>query len=259
MTGRDPDEIWEESVDEGDRRLSRGTLALGATGLIGGVDVMFGVLALTGVSGALAVSLPEQIAHLIGSLAFGIGFVFVVVGRSELFTENFLVPVATVLRGRAEPTALLRLWSVTMVANLVGLFVLAAAFTRAGAVPPETLKAAGKAADTLAERDVVAALISAVVAGLIMTLFTWLTHAVERDSSRILIALLLGFLIALPSLNHAVVGFGEMAFGILGGTSDKATWSDLAQNFPIAVVGNLIGGLGFVTLSRVLQVRGEPE
>jgi formate/nitrite transporter FocA (FNT family) len=260
MSGRDPDEIWQDSVEEGDRRLSRGVLGLASTGAVGGIDVMVGVMALTVVSGALAVALPEQIAHIGGSLVFGIGFVMLIVGRSELFTENFLVPISAMIRsGRSRLGDLIRLWSATMVGNLIAIFVLAAVFTRAGLVPPEALKAAGHMADTFAERDFVGALLSAIVAGAVMTLFTWLTHAVELDISRIALALLIGFVLAAPSLNHAIVGFGEMSFGILAGTQETATWGDLAQNFPTAVLGNLIGGLGFVTVLRAMQVQGEPE
>ena len=258
MSGRDPDAIWRESIEEGGRRLTRSSLALASTGAIGGVDVMLGITALTVVSGALAVSIPEQIAHIGGSLFFGIALVFIVVGRSELFTENFMVPIAGVFGGKAKPPAVLRLWAITMVFNLAGIFLVALVLTRAGLVPPETLDAAGSLADTFASRDFVSALLSAILAGAVMTLFTWLTHAVELDVSRILIAMLVGFLLAAPSLNHAVVGVGEMAFGIFAGTTDTATWADLGQNFPVAVLGNLIGGLGFVTITRVLQVRGEP-
>jgi len=259
MSGRNPDEIWDESVDEGDRRLSRGTVGLSATGLVGGVDVMIGVMALTVVSGALAVSLPEQIAHVGGSLFFGIGFVLLIVGRSELFTENFLIPVGAVLSGKRRVVDLLRLWGVTMVANIVAIVVVALILTRAGLVPPETHDAAGKMADTFAERDFTSALLSAILAGTTMTLLTWLTHAVERDTGRILVALLIGFVLAAPTLNHAIVSVGEMTFGLFAGTTEHATWGDLAQNFPVAVLGNVIGGLGFVTLMRVLQVRGEPD
>src|SRR3954470_2334178 len=182
MGGRDPDQIWDESVVEGNRRLSRGTIGLAATGLVGGVDVMFGILALTVVSGALAVAVPEQIAHVGGSLVFGIGFVMLVVGRSELFTENFLVPVASVLRGRAGVGHLGRLWAITTLGNAVGIFALAAMLSRADVVPPETLKAAGTVADTFAARDFGAALLSGIVAGAVMTVLTWLVHAAERDS-----------------------------------------------------------------------------
>jgi formate/nitrite transporter FocA (FNT family) len=258
MPGRDPDQIWSESVDEGQRRLARRPLGLAATGLVGGIDVMLGVMALAVVSGALAVSLPEQIAHVGGSLFFGIAFVLILVGRSELFTENFLVPIAALLRGRGRAADLAVLWTVTMVGNVVGILLLAAILTRAGLVPPEALAAAGILADTFASRDLAAAFLSAVVAGTTMTLLTWMSEAVELDVSRIMLALMIGFVLAVPSLNHAVVSVGEMAFGLLAGTSDKATWTDLAQNFPVAVAGNLVGGLGFVTLARILQIRGEP-
>ena len=260
MSGRDPDEIWQTSVEEGDRRLNRGFLAHASTGLVGGIDVMVGVMALTVVSGALAVALPEPIAHIGGSLFFGIGFVMLIVGRSELFTENFLVPISAMIRSDQRRIGdLARLWSVTMVGNLVAILVLAFVFTRAGLMPPETLKAAGHMADTFATRDFVAALLSAIVAGAIMTLFTWLAHAVELDISRIALALVIGFVLAAPSLNHAIVGFGEVSFGILADTQEKATWIDLAQNFATAVLGNLIGGLGFITVLRAMQVHGEPE
>src|SRR5215212_4883422 len=100
MSGRDPDEIWEESVEEGERRLSRGTVGLFATGVVGGFDVMVGVMALAVVSGAMALVLPEEVAHVIGSLVFGIGFVLLAFVRSALSTAIFLVPIAGLLRGR---------------------------------------------------------------------------------------------------------------------------------------------------------------
>ncbi len=113
-------------------------------------------------------------------------------------------------------------------------------------------------AETFADRSVVAALLSAIVAGAVMTLMTWLVHATTSDIARIWIALLVGFVLAAPSLNHAVVSFGEMSFGIMAETG-HADWGDLAGNFPIAVLGNMIGGFGFVTIARFIQIRGEPE
>lgn len=256
MSGRSPDEIWQESVEEGERRLKRRPIGLASTGFIGGADVMLGILVLALVSGALHAAVPEPVAHLGGSLVFGIGFVFLVVGRGELFTENFLVPIAGALRGRASWGALVFLWVVTAAANIVGLLIFAWMLSRSGVLERDTLEAGGRMADTLAERSVLAALLSAVIAGVTMTLFTWLTHAVELDVSRILLALLVGFVLAAPALNHAVVSVGEIGFGLMAGTTE-ATWGDLVRNFGVAVAGNLIGGLGFVTLSRALQVRGE--
>ena len=259
MSGRNPSQIWDETVDEGQRRLGRGWLGLVSTGIFGGVDVMLGLIALLIVSGAVGSVAPEEVAHVAGSLVFGVGLATLVVGRSELFTENFLVPVGTVLHHRATKLALVRLWTVTMGANVLGILVLSVVFTRPGMLPGDALAAAGLLADTFVERDWGIAFLSAIVAGVVMTLFSWLTHAVRSDGARIALAMVIGFLLASPMLNHAVVSFGEISMGLLAGTSANTEWSHLFMNFPVAVAGNLVGGLGFVTLARLIQVRGEPE
>ncbi len=258
MSGRTPDEIWEESMDEGERRLRRGSVALGATGFAGGVDVFFGVLALAVTTGALQGSMPEAPAHIIASLTFGIGFAFITIGRAELFTENFLIPVGAVVAGRAPGSDLLRMWGLTLVANFAGLLLFAAMFAVDGVLEPSTHEAAGVLADTLGQRDNLPALLSAIAAGTIMTLFTWVAAAAEGSAGRIISALIVGFILAAPSLNHAVVSFGEMSFGILAGTASIG-WTDLLRDVGIAIVGNLIGGVGLVFMTRIAQVRGEPD
>jgi len=255
---RKPNEIWEEGLDEGERRLSRGPVALAATGFAGGVDIFFSILLLAVVSAGLNEALPEQTAHVIASLTFGIGFAFITIGRAELFTENFLIPVGAVYAKRSPLTSLLRMWLVTMVFNLVGLALFAAIFAQGDVLKGSSLEEAGTLADTLGNRENLSAFLSAVAAGTIMTLFTWVAAAAEGASGRIIASLIVGFVLAAPSLNHAIVGFGEMIFGIFAGTADSG-WGDLARNYGIAVAGNLVGGVGLVFSTRLAQVRGEPD
>lgn len=257
MSGRRPDEIWEDGLDEGERRLKRGSAALAATGFAGGVDVFFGVLALTVATGAFDAAMPEETAHVAASAFFGIGFAFITIGRAELFTENFLIPVAAVFSGRAPVSSLLRMWVLTLLVNFIGLFLFAALFSVDDVLEPATLEAAGDLADTLGTRENGAALLSAIAAGTIMTLFTWVVAAAEGPVGRIVASLIVGFLLAAPTLNHAVVSFGEMSFGLLAGTAEVG-WGDLTRNVAIAIVGNLIGGVGLVFSTRLAQVRGEP-
>jgi formate/nitrite transporter FocA (FNT family) len=257
MSGRDPAEIWESSLDEGERRLERHWTGLAATGFAGGIDVFFSVLVLAIVSGGLHEVLPEQSAHVIASLTFGVGFVFITLGRAELFTENFLVPVGAVWAGRARIGALVRMWLLTMAFNFAGLALFAAMFAVSGVVKPQTLEAAGTLADTLAQRSTLAAFLSAVGAGTIMTLFTWVATAAETGGARVAASLVIGFVLAVPSLNHAVVGFGELCFGLIAGTAN-ATVGDLCRIVGVAIVGNLAGGVGLVFTTRLAQVRAEP-
>src|SRR3954470_9964212 len=127
-----PDEIYEAGLDEGERRLSRGSSALAATGLAGGVDVFFGIVAVAVTTGALATVLPDAPAHVLGSLTFGVALVFITLGRAELFTENFLIPVSAVYAGRARLATLLRMWLITFALNLAGLVLFAAIFSADG-------------------------------------------------------------------------------------------------------------------------------
>jgi formate/nitrite transporter FocA (FNT family) len=256
MSGRSPAEIWEDALDEGERRLERTPIAVAVTGLLGGAEVMFGVIALVVTTAAFSTVMPDQTAHLLGSLSFGLALVFITIGRAELFTENFLIPVGSVYAGRASAAALARLWLITLLGNLAGLLLMALLFAPHGVLPPDGLKAAGKISDTYTTRAVIPALLSAVAGGALMTLFTWLAAAAESDVTRVFLGLLVGFVLVAPSLNHAVVGFGEIAFGLIAGTA-TGTVGDLARNFGLAVAGNLLGGV-LVTAMRLVQVRGEP-
>jgi formate/nitrite transporter FocA (FNT family) len=87
-----------------------------------------------------------------------------------------------------------------------------------------------------------------------MTLWTWLGLAIDTDVGRVLVAVAIGFTIAAPTMNHVIVGTGEMMFGVLGGHT-IATWGDVGTNFLLALAGNLVGGTLFVTLSRFVQAR----
>jgi len=258
MSGRPPDEIWEDGLDEGERRLSRAPAALAATGFAGGADVSFGLLAVAVTTGALMSVMPEAPAHVLGSLTFGLAFVFITLGRAELFTENFLIPVGAVYAGRSPLRLLLRMWALTFVFNAAGLVLFAFILAPSGVLEPSALKAVGALADTQVERHVLPAFLSAVAAGTIITLFTWVVAAAEDASARLLASLLVGFLLLAPSLNHAVVSFGEVTFGMAAGTT-VADLGDLVRNTALATAGNLVGGVGLVFVTRLAQVRGEPD
>jgi formate-nitrite transporter family protein len=250
-----PSALWEQSVDEGERRLDRTAGAEASTGLIGGVDVILGIVTAATLAGALSPAVGSQLAAVIGAAAFGVGFVFVTIGRSELFTENFLIPVSAVYSGRRPLQDLARTWTVTLLANLVGLVALGAIFAKAGVLEHGALLAVGHTADTLADRGGWDAFLSAIAAGIVMTLWTWLTLASRTDIGRIAIAFAIGFLLTAPVLNHVIVGSGEMLVALFAGTT-HAGWGDLAANFAVALAGNLIGGVGFVTITRAAQASG---
>jgi formate/nitrite transporter FocA (FNT family) len=257
MSGAQPEDIWEDALDEGERRLDRRLPGLAATSFAGGADVLFGIVALFVTSSALQAAMPEQTAHVLGSTTFGIALVLITLGRAELFTENFLIPVGSVFAGRAPKRLLWRMWVVTLVVNLIGLAAFAGLFSVHGVLPQEALDAAGKTGDLIGDRELLPSFASAVAAGTIMTLFTWVATAAESGIARVFAALLVGFLLVAPNLNHAVVGFGELVFALFAGTTHSDA-GDLLRNLAVAIAGNFVGGVGLVFTTRLAQVRSEP-
>lgn len=251
-----PDEIYARSKHEGQRRLSMPPLMQATTGFIAGVTIVFGIVALGLASGLSEPEFGDHVAKLAGALAFGIGLVFLVVGRSELFTENFFDPVAQAV-DRRVPSAwwrLARLWVLVLVFNLIGGAVMVAIFSIEGTLSTPGHEALVKVAEELAAKDHPATFARAVAAGTLLTLLSYLLNAVNSVGSRMAVAYMVGFFLALGPFDHVVVSALHLLFGIwLGGGVGHG---DLGTNIALALPGNLLGGLLLMTLTHVVQVRG---
>jgi formate/nitrite transporter FocA (FNT family) len=251
----EPHEIYRRTQQEGERRLSRPPLELVATAFVAGIDVAFGIAALGIVHGYLVEPFGEGVATIGGSIAFGIAFVSIVVGRSELFTENFLVPIAGLdpHDGRSW-LKLGELWSVSPVLNLLGGTAVLLILTAHGVLPEGTGDALVTVAGHFDGNSLTTAFLSAVAAGAVITLMTWLLEGADAIGTRVLVAWIGGALLALGSFNHVIVATLELFAGIRYG--GDIGWGDVAGNAGVAAVGNLLGGVLFVTLTRLGQAKG---
>ena len=254
----DPSEIYDRAVEEGDRRLGQSTLELVSTGFIAGFTVVFGIVALGIVEGILAPRLGD-VARIAGALAFGPGVVFLVVGRAELFNENFFDPVARAAEesGSWMVPSLLRLWTVTFAFNLVGGAVMVLIFSVEGALPPEAGHAFSRAAEEFVHRRPMAEFADSFAGGVLVTLLSFLLNAVNGVGSRITLSYLVGFLLALGPFDHVVVTGLHVLFGVLFGA--KVGVGAVVVTMAVVTAGNLVGGLGLVTLTHVAQARGARE
>lgn len=234
-------------VDEGRTRLTRTWPSLTATGLVGGFDVGMGVLALFVVHHATG-------NDLLAALAFSIGFVLLVLAGSELFTENFFVPVVSVLAtDDLGPLSVIRLWIGTLVANVFAGWVLMWLVISALPELDQTAMEVGRHFPDLGVNGETFA--SAVLAGMVMTLFTWLEHRAPEVAAKLAVAVALGFVIAAAPLNHAIVHSLEMSAALIAGASFG--YLDALGLLGWAALGNAVGGLGLVTLVRLVQIGGE--
>jgi formate/nitrite transporter FocA (FNT family) len=252
-----PVEIYRRAVNEGDRRLSATGVELLATGFNAGFTIVFGIAALSIVHGLIEPTFGPEVAKLAGAAGFGIGLLFLVTSRAELFTENFFDPVATAFH-RGEPLfvlKLLRLWIVVLGLNLIGGAILVLILSVDGVLPPGSERALRTVAEEIAAKDVAPAFANAVVGGAIVTLLSFLLQAVDRVLSRMVVAYLIGFLLAVGPFAHVVVTAQHLLFGAM--VDAPIGFDDIAADIGIAIVGNLLGGLGFVTLTHLAQARGE--
>jgi formate/nitrite transporter FocA (FNT family) len=251
----DPTEIFDRAVEEGQRRLDQSLLELASTSFIAGFTIVFGIAALGVVDGLVALRFGE-VAHVAGALTFGIGVVFLVVGRTELFNENFFDPVAAAAdRDGPWPLGSIgRLWAVTFVFNLVGGFLFALVFAVEGTLPPEAAHALSRTAEGIVTRPARGMFASAIVGGALVSMLSFLLAAVDSVASRIAMAYVVGFLLALGPFDHVVVTAIHVFFGFL---FDAAIgYGALAETIVVATAGNLVGGIGLVTFTHVAQIRG---
>jgi len=239
-------ETFDRTVEEGVYRINRSTQSLLATGLVGGLDVALGVFALLLVK-------EETKSEVAAALAFSIGFICLTLANSELFTENFLVPIAAVAARRGRVQNVLRLWGGTAVTNLMGGWVLMAFVI--GGLPQLRPTAVEVAKHYPAMGIGWTSFATAVLGGTVITLMTWMQHSSDSIGAKLVAAVIAAFLLAAGSLNHVIVVSIEM-FAALQAHAPfgYADWAGVAA---WAALGNMVGGIGLVTVLRLVQVTGE--
>jgi formate-nitrite transporter family protein len=250
--GQEAPEIVADAATIGGKRLRRPAIGDAVTALIGGMSVSFGAVAMSWASASFGGQPGASPAHLAGALAFPVGFIILLVGKSELFTENFLLPVIGVLEGRGSPRELGQLWSRTLIANLIGALVFALLISRPGVLDPAPAHVLVELAVYKVRTPFGTSFVQAIFAGWVMTLLTWLLLAAQGSGPRLAIIWAMGSLIILGQFNHTIISAAEIFMALLlGAPITIGDW--LLRNFLPALVGNIIGGVVFVTLLTYLQ------
>jgi len=250
-----PETIYARTKEEGARRLSRPLLEEISTALAAGFDIVAGITVLGLLNSQLSHHFGTPAAHVVGAMGFGIGFIFLILGRGELFTENFLVPIAGLDDGEDKSTwsNLLKLWLTSPLFNVLGGLVIILIVTTHSVLPFGTGAAIAHTALIVHANGVLALFMSAIFAGALITAMTWFVEGQATMMPRVLAAWLAGFILALGNFNHVIVVTLELTFGYRYGA--HFNWAFIVGNFGIAAAGNIVGGIGLVTLNRLTQGR----
>ena len=236
---------------QGDDELSRPALSLFLSACAAGVAITTSLLA----SAFLHLRLPD--AELVTALGYPIGFVIVILGNLQLFTEN---TVTAVLPLATHPTwrnawRLARLWAIVLAGNLVGTFVVAALIAHQAIVSAEQLDAAVTVSSKLLEHDAVKTLLLGMPAGFLVAAIAWILP--NARSSEFWIVTTITYVIAIGGFSHVVAGAAEAWLLFLTGHATLG-WAIGGFILP-ALVGNIIGGTGLLAVLAHGQVRSEIE
>lgn len=241
------DEIFQRIVATADEEFNRSNRLLFMSGLAAGLALALTFLARSAVTAAI----PGNAAELIGNLLYPVGFVLIVMGRYQLFTENTLTPVTLVLTRIASLPSLLRVWGIVIVANVLGAAVGAFVLANTGVFAPETAAVAGGFGEHALTTSWWDLFFKAVFAGNIVAGMVWLMHACRDTTARFLIIVFLMFLIPSTDLYHCITGVCEVLYVVFQGHT--SLWAAFAHFFVPVVLGNTVGGVLLVALLNFSQ------
>lgn len=234
---------------EGEQELQRSWSALGWSGFAAGLSMGFSLVA----EGLLSAFLPKAAwTPLVSKMGYSVGFLIVVLGRQQLFTETTLTAVLPLFSNRDVKTALgmLRLWGIVLVANLVGAYLFALTVARVPIFSAHIYQSMLDASQGGAQGGWAVIFVRAIFAGWLIALMVWLLPAAE--SAKVSIIIIITYIIGLGGFNHVIAGSVKMLFLVVQGA---ATWPEFfVQFFLPTLFGNIVGGVSLVAFLGHAQV-----
>lgn len=245
--------IFQEQIDAGLAEHNRTSRGLFASALAAGLEVGFTLFLAGMLYTLLHEHLPEYLLNILLALSYPVGFIFVVIGRSELFTEHTTRAVIPVLRGSTTVKSLLRVWGIIYAGNLIGGYVMALIISALGSGMDIISKEAfSHLAYNMVKYNWLVTLGSSIVAGWLMGQLSWLVTSSQETISRIVIVVLVTSIIGLGGLHHSIVGSIETFAGVI---ASDISWTDYLHFQLWATIGNMIGGVVFVSVIKFSTIK----
>lgn len=245
--------IFEALRREGEYELSRGFWALWWSGVAAGLAISMSVLC----KGFLASILPPmEWAAGISNLGYTVGFLIVILGRMQLFTENTITPILplflTPTRTHFYQTA--RLWGIVLVANLVGSAAAALVLVHGHILPAARFEGAVALSRHYAEATAFQHFALGIPAGFLIAALVWVLPRME-SAGEVLMIVILTYMIGLGGMSHVVAGSTELFILVAGG--ELGLFTAVFGGILPAFAGNVLGGTGIFAALTYAQVRQE--
>lgn len=234
---------------DGDAEFERPASALATSGFAAGLSMGFSFIS----EGLLRHYLPDAPWRpLISKLGYSFGFLIVILGRQQLFTENTLTAVLPVLARRnwASLCRMLRLWGIVLAANLTGAHLIAWTLGNTAAFSPEvraTFADIGRHTVSVTPEE---AILRGIFAGWLIAMLVWMRAAI--DSGQIPLIVITTYFVGLGGFTHIIAGSIEALFLVMTGAY---SWTHYLTGYMLPVLlGNSIGGVSLVAFVNHAQV-----
>ena len=247
--------IHETIRAEGESELARSPVALAFSGLAAGLSMGFSLLT----EALLRSHLPAAgWRELVSKFGYCAGFLIVVLGRQQLFTENTLTPILPLLHNRDGHTLgrVARLWAVVLVANLIGTALVGAVLAYTPLLEQGTRDAVSEISLHIVSSPPLTVCLRAVFAGWLIALMVWLLPAVE-GAAALLIIVILTYIVSLGSFSHLIAGSVDASFLLFSRQSGLR--EILGAFFLPTLLGNVAGGVALVAMLNYGQIASEIE
>jgi formate/nitrite transporter FocA (FNT family) len=249
-------EVYDPLAQKGEGQVTRSSFDLALSGLIAGLDIGFGPLAMAVVAGRLheLFHLSVEQAILFGSFLYPLGFVIVIMGKSELFTENTLAPVAGMMTRSGTLRGLARSWALILSFNVAGTIIFSLLVSQIDLLftPYKSIyQAMGLA---LVEQPFFQAMLAGVLGGWLVALIGWMIESTKGSAVHFILIYVIAYLLVALTLYHSIIGSIEVLLGMFAG-ADITWWSWFSAFLAPAVLGNIIGGVFFVAGLKGFQAR----
>ncbi|MCL5282860.1 MAG: formate/nitrite transporter family protein [Planctomycetes bacterium] len=245
--------VHEAIRKEGEGELCRPSSALAWSGFAAGLSMGFSLVG----EGLIRAHLPEAAwTPLLAKLGYTFGFLIVVLGRQQLFTENTLTAIVPLLMRRTWVCLknVLRLWTVVLITNLAGVFLFAWVAGNTEVFSEESREAFAQIGQAAMQHGFGTVLLKGIFGGWLIALMVWLLPAAEV--ARVGIIIIMTYLVGLGELSHIVAGSVE-TFYLVG--VGQASFGAFLGSYAIpTLLGNIIGGVSIAAaLNHAQVVAGE--
>lgn len=246
------DDVLQSAIEGGHEQVNRPVLSLFLSAISAGLILGFSAMAVSFAVSILAPDTTEGIKRLVMAVFYPLGFIVCIMSRTELFTEHTALAVYPYLEKLCSLTKLLQLWMTVLAGNLVGTTLSAVLLNLAEPVINAEMGYI-YVAEHLVNFTGFQIFISAMLAGWLMALGSWLILSMSTSSSQILGIYIVTFLIGIGGLHHSIAGSAELFTVLI--MSNAITSMDVMHTLFFAIIGNLVGGSFFVAILNYAHIR----